>query len=265
MALSKVEWKANFWLKLKYWFWQNWLGLVSFNYETSRLELHLWKIGPIWIEAERPLDNSSKPPSRVEGGVRVQTDQLWPQWLDQHLPYDHSTMGNRIPAVFYHPWRLIYYNEPWQPKRKLSSKLSSTANWQVDQDPSVSGAPRREVQVQDFHFSIYFVEIKIKHSFTQKKHIFPWNQNILYIFETLYILGTGFSSTRERRPMWKIQRLLNSRMWRFLLLVPGGRHSQDLSRTSKSVWKGTRSCLSELNDHSILVLMGEAASFLVPS
>ena len=68
-------------------------------------------------------------------------------------------------------------------------------------------------------------------------HIFPWNQNMLYIYETLYILGTGFSSTRERRPMWKTQRLLDSRMWRFLLLTPGTRHSQDPSRTSKSMWK----------------------------
>ena len=37
--------------------------------------------------------------------------------------------------------------------------------------------------------------------------------------------------------MWKSQWLLDSRMWRFLLLTPGGRHSQDPSRTSKSMWK----------------------------
>ena len=37
--------------------------------------------------------------------------------------------------------------------------------------------------------------------------------------------------------MWKTQQLLDSRMWRFLLLTPGTRHSQDLSRTSKSMWK----------------------------
>ena len=161
---------------------------------SSRLEIHLWKWGPDWIEEECPLDNSSKPPSRVEGGVWVQTDQLWPQqWLDQHLRNGHSTMGDRIPAVYYQPWRLIYHNERWQPRRKLSS----TANRQVDQDPSVSGAHRREVQVQDFYFSIYFGEIKIIHySFTQKTYnIFPWYQDILYIYETLYILGGGFSST----------------------------------------------------------------------
>ena len=37
--------------------------------------------------------------------------------------------------------------------------------------------------------------------------------------------------------MWKTQQLLDSRMWRFLLLTPGGRHSQDPSKTSKSMWK----------------------------
>ena len=93
----------------------------------------------------------------------------WTSIFHMTIGGNMATIGDRIPAVFYHPWRLIFYNEPWQPKRKLSSKLSSTANWQVDQDPSVSGAHRREVQVQDFHYSIYFLEIKIIHySFTPK-------------------------------------------------------------------------------------------------
>ena len=53
----------------------------------------------------------------------------------------------------------------------------------------------------------------------------------------MYILGTEFSSTGKRETMWKTQRLLNSRMWRFLLLTRGTRHSQDTSKTWKSLWK----------------------------
>ena len=53
----------------------------------------------------------------------------------------------------------------------------------------------------------------------------------------MYILGTEFSSTGKREPMWKTQGLLDSRMWRFLLLTRGTRHSQDTSRTWKSLWK----------------------------
>ena len=53
----------------------------------------------------------------------------------------------------------------------------------------------------------------------------------------MYILGTEFSSTGKREPMWKTQGLLDSRMWRFLLLTRGTRHSQDTSKTWKSLWK----------------------------
>ena len=53
----------------------------------------------------------------------------------------------------------------------------------------------------------------------------------------MYILGTEFSSTGKREPMWKTQRLLDSRMWRFLLLTRGTRHSRDTSRTWKFLWK----------------------------
>ena len=37
--------------------------------------------------------------------------------------------------------------------------------------------------------------------------------------------------------MWKTQGLLDSRKWKFLLLTRGTRHSQDPSRTLKSMWK----------------------------
>ena len=70
----------------------------------------------------------------------------------------------------------------------------------MDQDPSVPGAPRREVQVQDFHFSIYFVEIKIIHyGFTQKNisYISLKSEYIIYLWNSVHSRYRIFIDERE--------------------------------------------------------------------